>query len=139
MTLLACIMRHYLCFTILFVQSMFTYGQLDTDTPIGEQCGGIGWIGSTSCVTGGYCRPINEAYSVCEPVPPTPDPTYTPSATETTTWTYSSSTATWTSSVSCRYYVRDERKRWTCAPNPSTISTTSIVSTSSTTTLTSVS
>ncbi|KAH7338867.1 hypothetical protein B0J17DRAFT_658809 [Rhizoctonia solani] len=131
-------MLHYLYFAMLFAQSAFTYAQIDTNVPIGEQCGGVGWTGSASCVSGGYCRPINEACSTCEPVPPTPDPTYTPPAPETTAWTYSSSTATWPSSVSCKYYVQDEHKRWTCAPNPSTTSTTSIVSTSSTATLTSV-
>ncbi|KAJ1302680.1 hypothetical protein OPQ81_002996 [Rhizoctonia solani] len=132
-------MRSYLYIAVLFPQVAFTYPHLETDAPIGSQCGGAGWSGSTTCVIGGYCRPINETYSVCEPVPPTPDPTYTPPVTETTSWSHSSVRPTWPSSVSCKYYVRDEHKRWTCAPNPSTTSTTNIVSTSSTITFTSVS
>ncbi|KDN33060.1 hypothetical protein RSAG8_13852, partial [Rhizoctonia solani AG-8 WAC10335] len=53
---------------ITFAQSAFTYAQLDTDIPIGEQCGGAGWSSSTTCFTGGYCRPINESkvHSFCQ-------------------------------------------------------------------------
>ncbi|KAG8765441.1 hypothetical protein FRC12_007486 [Ceratobasidium sp. 428] len=54
----------------------------------------------------------------------------TPSHPETTssvsgTPTYHSSSTTSYTSVSCKNVVRDEQhKRWTCAPNPSTTSTT---------------
>ncbi|KAG8721043.1 hypothetical protein FRC08_016163 [Ceratobasidium sp. 394] len=114
------------------------YAQDKGYVPVGGQCGGKGWTGPTLCQVGTYCRPIRKDYWVCVPIPPTPDPpastlsTITPSHPVTTTsgsatptyYSSSSSTTTFTS-VSCKNVVRDEQhKRWTCAPNPSTTSTT---------------
>ncbi|CAE6478835.1 unnamed protein product [Rhizoctonia solani] len=128
-------MHPYLYLIALLAQIMPAYTQSNTDVPIGGMCGGLGWSGLTTCVAGGWCRPVNESYSTCEPVPPTPDPAHTNPITETVSWTYSSVTQTWPPSVSCNHYARDEHKRWTCAPSSSTISTTA----TSTTTITSVS
>ncbi|TFY56038.1 hypothetical protein EVG20_g9086 [Dentipellis fragilis] len=47
------------------------------------QCGGIGWSGATTCVSGTTCTKANDYYSQCLPgsnaPPPPPPPTSTPS------------------------------------------------------------
>ncbi|KAG8793208.1 hypothetical protein FRC12_003498 [Ceratobasidium sp. 428] len=58
-----------------------------------NQCGGIGWTGSTECGAGSVCSVINPYYSQCIPstsssstkAPVTPTPTPTPTTTSTTT------------------------------------------------------
>ncbi|KAF8602398.1 hypothetical protein BDV93DRAFT_524168 [Ceratobasidium sp. AG-I] len=98
---------------MLFLLPLWAVARAQTeDVPIGEQCGGDGWTGSTTCLGAAWCRPVTTDYWVCEPVP-TPDPSY------------SSVSTTSVTSVSCKNYARDEYyKRWTCAPAPSTTSTT---------------
>ncbi|KAF9444370.1 glycoside hydrolase family 5 protein [Macrolepiota fuliginosa MF-IS2] len=48
-----------------------------------SQCGGSGWTGDTTCVSGAVCTVINDFYSQC--LPGTPSGTTTPSTTPTTT------------------------------------------------------
>ncbi|THH32244.1 hypothetical protein EUX98_g1959 [Antrodiella citrinella] len=50
-----------------------------------DQCGGIGWTGGTTCVSGTVCTVMNSYYSQClpgtaAPPPPTSPPTSTPTA-----------------------------------------------------------
>nr|VWO96110.1 Velvet complex subunit B [Ganoderma boninense] len=45
------------------------------------QCGGIGWTGATTCVSGTVCTVINSYYSQCLPGAVTPAPTSTTPAT----------------------------------------------------------
>ncbi|KAM5537223.1 hypothetical protein V8D89_009156 [Ganoderma adspersum] len=51
------------------------------------QCGGIGWSGATTCVSGTVCTVINAYYSQCLPgsAAPSPTPTSTPAAPPTST------------------------------------------------------
>ncbi|OCH95181.1 hypothetical protein OBBRIDRAFT_788651 [Obba rivulosa] len=64
-----------------------------------QQCGGIGWTGATTCVSGYYCEDLNDYYSQCVPgaasttvssvstvvPPPTSPPTTVPTTAPTTT------------------------------------------------------
>ncbi|TFK89118.1 glycoside hydrolase family 5 protein [Polyporus arcularius HHB13444] len=61
-------------------------------SPEWGQCGGIGWSGDTTCVTGTVCTVLNPYYSQCipgtsAPTPPatTPTPTPSPPSTSPTT------------------------------------------------------
>ncbi|PVG01107.1 pectin lyase-like protein [Serendipita vermifera] len=63
------------------------------------QCGGIGWTGATTCVSGSYCQYSNDWYSQC--VPGTASSTSTTKATSTTTSKTTSSTGS-TSTTSCQ-------------------------------------
>ncbi|CDO73586.1 Carbohydrate-Binding Module Family 1 / Glycoside Hydrolase Family 6 protein [Trametes cinnabarina] len=51
-------------------------------SPVWGQCGGIGWTGSTTCVSGSVCTKQNDYYSQCIPSSsvPTSIPTSSPSA-----------------------------------------------------------
>nr|AQS95488.1 endo-beta-1,4-glucanase [synthetic construct] len=49
-----------------------------------QQCGGVGFSGSTSCVSGYTCVYLNDWYSQCQPQPTTLRTTTTPGATSTT-------------------------------------------------------
>ncbi|KAI0657770.1 hypothetical protein C8Q70DRAFT_1046069 [Cubamyces menziesii] len=55
--------------------------------PVWAQCGGIGWTGETTCVSGTTCTVLNDWYSQCIPgsattsVPSTTTPTTTPTST----------------------------------------------------------
>ncbi|KAF9466044.1 hypothetical protein BDZ94DRAFT_239945 [Collybia nuda] len=59
--------------------------------PLYAQCGGIGWTGGTTCVSGATCQKLNDWYSQCLPgggptttsVPPTSDPVPTTTTTGT--------------------------------------------------------
>ncbi|SJL05953.1 related to Probable beta-glucosidase L [Armillaria ostoyae] len=75
--------------------------------PIYQQCGGIGWTGSTACVSGSSCVVLNDYYSQCLPSPASSSATSTAASTtstaaSTTSTAASTSTsgATSTSSVS---------------------------------------
>ncbi|PFH48916.1 carbohydrate esterase family 16 protein [Amanita thiersii Skay4041] len=57
-------------------------------SPVWGQCGGIGWTGPTTCVSGTACTYVNDWYSQCIPgatsttvVPTTTTPTSTPTST----------------------------------------------------------
>ncbi|KAL0955900.1 hypothetical protein HGRIS_002096 [Hohenbuehelia grisea] len=82
-----------------FVLSLFVGGTL-AQSPAWGQCGGTGWSGSTTCVSGYVCTVSNQWYSQCIPgsaapssssvpvptITPTPtQPGTTPSNTPTTT------------------------------------------------------
>ncbi|TFK39121.1 endoglucanase [Crucibulum laeve] len=49
-------------------------------SPLYGQCGGIGWSGSTSCVSGAACTKLNDYYSQCLPGTAAPTSTQTSSA-----------------------------------------------------------
>ncbi|PIL35441.1 hypothetical protein GSI_02168 [Ganoderma sinense ZZ0214-1] len=49
------------------------------------QCGGIGWTGATTCVSGTVCTVINAYYSQCLPGSAAPSPTSTPATPPTST------------------------------------------------------
>lgn len=55
--------------------------------PAWAQCGGIGWTGGTTCVSGYTCKYSNDYYSQCVPgtASPTQAPTTTRPPTSTTT------------------------------------------------------
>ncbi|GLB34786.1 putative glycosyl hydrolase family 6 [Lyophyllum shimeji] len=54
--------------------------------PLYAQCGGIGWTGDTTCVSGATCTKLNDYYSQCLPGSSTPPTTTTtPTTTPTTT------------------------------------------------------
>ncbi|KAF5357750.1 hypothetical protein D9756_001447 [Leucocoprinus leucothites] len=59
--------------------------------PMYAQCGGVGWSGGTSCVSGSVCTKLNDYYSQCLPGSSTPPPASTtttpgnPGSTTTTT------------------------------------------------------
>ncbi|KAI0368016.1 hypothetical protein BV20DRAFT_949130 [Pilatotrama ljubarskyi] len=53
-------------------------------SPEWGQCGGIGWTGATTCVSGTVCTVINAYYSQCLPGSAAPAPTTTPSSPSTT-------------------------------------------------------
>ncbi|KAG6868395.1 hypothetical protein C0993_003631 [Termitomyces sp. T159_Od127] len=82
--------------------------------PIYSQCGGIGWIGGTTCVAGTVCTHINDYYSQCLPGIPTSTTTNVPTTTPATTPT---TTATGTSTA--------PGGAATCSALPSTIALTS--------------
>ncbi|RXW21694.1 hypothetical protein EST38_g4163 [Candolleomyces aberdarensis] len=74
--------------------------------PIYGQCGGTGWTGDTTCVSGAVCTKVNDFYSQCLPggpttsVPTTSNPTpTTPTSTVTTTPTVTNPTPTSTSGI----------------------------------------
>ncbi|KAI0757179.1 beta-glucosidase [Daedaleopsis nitida] len=56
-----------------------------------QQCGGIGWTGATTCVSGAVCTKVNDYYSQCLPgsattsAPTTSAPVSTPAGPPTTT------------------------------------------------------
>ncbi|KAI0782761.1 cellobiohydrolase II [Abortiporus biennis] len=62
---------------------------INAQSPVWGQCGGIGWSGSTSCVSGSVCTELNDYYSQCIPssaAPPAstsqaPSPSSTPPTT----------------------------------------------------------
>ncbi|VDB99573.1 unnamed protein product [Peniophora sp. CBMAI 1063] len=56
------------------------------------QCGGIGWSGSTTCVSGSVCTALNDYYSQC--LPGTATPTTSAAASGTATGTAPTSTGT---------------------------------------------
>jgi len=47
-------------------------------SPVWAQCGGIGWSGSTTCVSGTTCTELNDYYSQCIPSATTPTTTVAP-------------------------------------------------------------
>ncbi|KAI0359710.1 hypothetical protein OH77DRAFT_1394940 [Trametes cingulata] len=49
-------------------------------SPEWGQCGGIGWTGATTCVSGTVCTVLNPYYSQCLPGSAAPAPTTTPSS-----------------------------------------------------------
>lgn len=53
--------------------------------PIYAQCGGIGWTGDTTCVSGTTCTKLNDWYFQCLPGATTTSPTTTPPSTTITT------------------------------------------------------
>jgi len=61
-------------------------------SPIYGQCGGIGWTGATTCVSGSSCNELNAYYSQC--LPGTASTSTTVSTTTTATSTSSTSTST---------------------------------------------
>ncbi|KAI0074838.1 hypothetical protein K474DRAFT_1664941 [Panus rudis PR-1116 ss-1] len=46
--------------------------------PVWGQCGGIGWSGDTTCVSGAVCTKLNDYYFQCLPGPTAPATTTTP-------------------------------------------------------------
>ncbi|KAG8939326.1 hypothetical protein FRC03_006374, partial [Tulasnella sp. 419] len=76
-------------------------------TPLWQQCGGNGWSGDPTCVSGAVCVYVNDWYSQCQPAPSTTStrPATTSSVTSrttsvTTSSARSSSSSTRTSVVS---------------------------------------
>ncbi|PPQ65193.1 hypothetical protein CVT24_011377 [Panaeolus cyanescens] len=67
--------------------------------PLYGQCGGIGYSGETTCVSGATCITQNEWYSQCVPASNLPSSTPNPTPTPTTTTTRSTSTPTSTSTT----------------------------------------
>ncbi|KAJ3050919.1 hypothetical protein HK097_008093, partial [Rhizophlyctis rosea] len=73
-----------------------------------QQCGGIGWGGGTTCVSGYYCNKLNDYYSQCVPGQATNQPsTTTTRTTTTTTTTRPITTTTTTPAVSTTCTVAD--------------------------------
>ncbi|KAG8745609.1 Beta-glucosidase cel3A [Ceratobasidium sp. 414] len=69
--------------------------------PIYAQCGGIGWTGGTTCVSGTVCTKLNDYYSQCLPPSSTTSTTSTSTTTKPTSTTAPvSGTATSTSTSS---------------------------------------
>lgn len=62
-------------------------GQAYADVPLWGQCGGIGWMGATTCVSGASCVYSNDWYSQC--LPSSSTATTRPQTTTTTTTTSS--------------------------------------------------
>ncbi|KAF5385133.1 hypothetical protein D9615_000976 [Tricholomella constricta] len=60
--------------------------------PIYAQCGGIGWTGETTCVSGTICVYQNDWYSQCLPGTTTTTPTSTSTSTTSTTTTTTATT-----------------------------------------------
>ncbi|KAL0946046.1 hypothetical protein HGRIS_012319 [Hohenbuehelia grisea] len=50
-------------------------------SPQWGQCGGIGWSGATTCVSGSVCSKLNDYYSQCIPGSAPPAPSTTPGGT----------------------------------------------------------
>ncbi|RPD81819.1 beta-glucosidase [Lentinus tigrinus ALCF2SS1-7] len=48
-----------------------------------QQCGGIGWTGATTCVSGAVCTKMNDYYSQCLPGSASSSPSSTPPASST--------------------------------------------------------
>ncbi|GAP92939.2 putative pectate lyase [Rosellinia necatrix] len=65
--------------------------------PIYAQCGGIGWSGGTTCVSGTTCTYLNDYYYQC--LPPTTTLTTTTKVTTTTTTTKTTTTTSKTTST----------------------------------------
>ncbi|KAG7448217.1 cellulase CEL6B [Guyanagaster necrorhizus] len=63
------------------------------------QCGGIGWTGATTCVSGSTCTVLNAYYSQCLPGSAASSSTAAPSSTTASTSTAHSSTAASTSTA----------------------------------------
>ncbi|KAK7467504.1 hypothetical protein VKT23_004558 [Stygiomarasmius scandens] len=71
-------------------------------SPQWGQCGGIGWSGATSCVSGSACTVVNPYYSQCIPGSNAPPPSSTSAPTTTrpgSTSTASAPTGTTTPSA----------------------------------------
>ncbi|KAI0396818.1 carbohydrate-binding module family 1 [Xylariaceae sp. FL0594] len=75
------------------------------EQPVWQQCGGIGWMGETTCVSGTYCSTINPYYSQCIPGAATTAPGSTTTTTTLTTVTKSTATSTPTAGVSGTKYM----------------------------------
>ncbi|KAI0362456.1 cellobiohydrolaseII [Trametes cingulata] len=56
----------------------------NAQSPIYGQCGGIGWTGATTCVSGTVCTKLNDYYSQCLPGASAPSSTSAPSAPSST-------------------------------------------------------
>lgn len=65
-----------------------------------QQCGGIGWTGSSACISGSACVVLNDYYSQCLPSAASSSATSTAVSTTSTAASTSTSSATSTSSVS---------------------------------------
>ncbi|KAG9226242.1 hypothetical protein CCMSSC00406_0005153 [Pleurotus cornucopiae] len=59
----------------------------NAQSPLYGQCGGIGWSGATTCVSGSSCQKLNDYYSQCLPgaAAPTSAPTSAPPTSPTVT------------------------------------------------------
>ncbi|RDB30367.1 4-O-methyl-glucuronoyl methylesterase [Hypsizygus marmoreus] len=88
-------------------------------SPLYGQCGGIGWTGSTTCVSGATCTTLNDWYFQCLPGTATPPPPSTTPATTPTTTPASSPTSPGTSPTS-----QPTSGPSTCTALPSSISLT---------------
>ncbi|KAF3942437.1 Endoglucanase-5 [Dactylella cylindrospora] len=78
-------------------------GVVSAQQQVWGQCGGIGWTGPTSCVSGAYCSELNPYYSQCLPGgnnQPTTTRTTTTSSRTTTSSSTTSRTTTRTTTTS---------------------------------------
>ncbi|KAK6505865.1 hypothetical protein TWF481_007755 [Arthrobotrys musiformis] len=66
------------------------------------QCGGIGWTGPTTCVSGNYCAVLNPYYSQCLPGTASTSSTTTTTASRTTTSSTTASRTTTSSTTTSR-------------------------------------
>ncbi|KAK7462160.1 hypothetical protein VKT23_007762 [Stygiomarasmius scandens] len=53
--------------SVLFASLLVFVTQATAQSPVWGQCGGIGWTGATSCVSGSSCQVVNPYYSQCLP------------------------------------------------------------------------
>ncbi|KAJ3552349.1 hypothetical protein NM688_g4191 [Phlebia brevispora] len=79
-----------------------------------QQCGGSGWTGATTCVSGYTCVALNPYYSQCIPNTSSSGPTIT---TTTTTSSSSSSSTTTTTTTTTSTSSTSSAPSGTCAPN----------------------
>lgn len=57
---------------------------VNAQSPVWGQCGGIGWTGATTCVSGTVCTKLNDYYSQCQPGAAPPPTTANPPPPSTT-------------------------------------------------------
>jgi beta-glucosidase len=71
---------------------------VEAQQPLYAQCGGIGWTGGTTCVSGAVCTKLNDYYYQCLAGTSTTTTTQPPTTTTTPTTTNPTTTTTTTSS-----------------------------------------
>ncbi|PKS08681.1 hypothetical protein jhhlp_004734 [Lomentospora prolificans] len=75
------------------VGAMVLAGLASAQQTVWGQCGGIGWTGPTTCVTGTYCKHYNDWYFQCIPGNDPDTPSSTTLRTSTTAPPTSSTTS----------------------------------------------
>ncbi|KAF8079251.1 CEL4a mannanase [Lyophyllum atratum] len=81
--------------------------------PLYAQCGGIGWTGDTTCVSGAICIKQNDYYSQCLPGSTTAPPTTAPPTTTKTTTTTKPTTTTTSPPPASTGFVKTSGTRFT--------------------------
>ncbi|KAF3916624.1 hypothetical protein ABW20_dc0104072 [Dactylellina cionopaga] len=116
----------------IIVTTLFSY--VTAQSGAWGQCGGVGWSGATTCVSGYYCSSLNPYYSQCLPGNGPTGATTTPVAPTTSSTTVSRTPTRGTTSSTTRITTIS-----TPTTTPRTTMQTTIKSTTSTTRITTTS